>query len=433
MRGAFVRLALLGFLLFSLLSPLSAKVIERVIVVIDGDPYTLSDVHRYAEEKMGRPFPAGDLDPVGNADKEVLEQFITDKLLALEVRRLGIKVSEAEIEDYIQRIKEKNRISDQEFKSALEREGLSLVKYRESVRLEIEKNEIIGAQVHKKVNVTQEDVERYYRAHPEKYATRERVHLRHILFAIPDKSPPEQEKDALQKAREILARARSGEEFSDLARSYSQGAGAADGGDIGWVGRGELMREIEEAAFGMTPGQVSAPVRTSLGLHLLKLDAHEPPRILPLSTVREKIRDELYAKALEERFQKWLKTDLRKSHRVDIKLAGVVFRPEETKEGTVSSLIAAESKRGRQKQPGFWNYVNPLYYVVKKTPVEGEDAEGELSGKEIVSFFGVPLFVTESADDLSEEIPGLETETQPAENGKKSGGFFSSFWKKATP
>lgn len=426
------RLSLSGLIFFFLSFPLSAAVIERVIVAIDGDPYTVSDLRQYARDKMDRPFPVGDLEKVGSEDKETLEQFITDKILNLEVKRLGIKISESEIDDYIQRTKEKNRISDEEFKAALEREGMTLPKYRESVRLEIEKSEIINSQVHKKVNVTQEDIERYYRAHSRRYATQDRVHLRHILISIPEKSSGEREKGALERAHEILARARSGEDFGQLARSYSEGAGASNGGDIGWLQRGQLMKEIEEAAFKLAPGLVSSPLRTSLGYHLVKVEAQETGQILPLSAVQEKIREELYAKALEERFQKWLKTDLRKSHRVDVKLAGVVFRPEDNQEGTVNSLIAAEAKRNRQRPAGFWDYINPLYYVTKETPIEGEDAEGELSGTKIVSVFGVPLFRKESDDDLSEEFPELDQQ-EAIGNGEKSSGFFSSIWKAITP
>jgi len=156
---------------------------------------------------------------------------------------------------------------------------------------------------------------------------------------------------------------------------------------------------------------------------------------LPLTEVQGKIREELYAKALDERFQKWLKGDLRKRHRVDVKLPGVVFRPEETKEGTVDSLMASSSRRNKS-EPGFLSYLNPLYYIVGETPIEGEDAQGKLSGKNIVSIFGVPLFKSDSGGDVSEDLPSLEEIDNPTpktEKSEESGGFFSSIWKKLNP
>jgi len=381
-----------------------AEVIEQIMVVIDGEAYTLSNLKEYATTKGGGAFPAGDLTRIGKEDKELLEEFITEKLLAAEVKRLGIAVGEGDVDHYIVQIRERNRISEEELKLALKREGITVERYRASVREEIEKGELINSQVQKRVNITPEDVERYYRANQKKYLTEDRVRLRHILLVLAEKATAEEQELSLAKAKEIRKRALAGEDFSQLARDYSQGAGAAEGGDIGWLNRGSLVREIEEVAFQrLSVGEISEPLRTSSGIHLIKLEGREPSRPIPLSEVAGKIKEVLYAKALEERFQRWLKTDLRKRHRVDVKISGVVFRPEEAKEGTVDSLMAAESQEGKGQKASFWSYLNPLSYIIKETPVEGEDAGGELSGRKIISIFGLPLFTTDSADDGSEE------------------------------
>ncbi|MFQ5903399.1 MAG: peptidylprolyl isomerase [Candidatus Binatia bacterium] len=428
-------LILIGSLLFLYSSPLEAKVIEQVIAVIDGEPYTLSNFKEYAKTKMDREFPQGDLNSIGKEDQEVLERFITEKLLAAEVKVVGIRVSEEEIDRYIGQIKERNRITDEQLGVILSRDGVTMEKYRASIRAEIEKSEIINRQVRKKVNITPEDVERYYRSNSKKYKTKERVRLRHILLPLPEGAPPEREKEVMRKALEIRGRAMAQEEFSELAKNYSEGPGASEGGDIGWVNRGSLLKEIEEIAFNkLSVGEVSQPLRTTLGIHLIKLEEREAERLLPLAEVGGKIKKELYAKALEERFQKWLKTDLRKRHRVDVKLPGVVFRPEETKEGTVDSLIASASRRSRDEESGFLSYLNPLSYIVSKTPLEGVDADGDLGEEKIVSIFGIPLFTTESAEDVPEDpLAPLDGTKEPAEKPEESGGFFSSIWESLNP
>ncbi|MGE5817023.1 MAG: SurA N-terminal domain-containing protein, partial [Deltaproteobacteria bacterium] len=98
---------LLFFILPLLLVPASvpAKVIEQLITVIDGEPYTLSNLGNYAKTKMGREFPTGDLNQINPSDREVLEQFITDKLLESEIRDAGIKISDEDVEQYIAQIK----------------------------------------------------------------------------------------------------------------------------------------------------------------------------------------------------------------------------------------------------------------------------------------------------------------------------------------
>lgn len=405
-------------------------------MVIDREPYTLSDLRDYARNKMGREFPSGDLNPVGDEDRVVLEQFITEKLLAEEIKVAGIRVSDQDIDLYVGQIKERNRLSDEDLKAALSREGVSMEKYRASIRAEVEKSEIINRQVRKRVNITPEDVERYYRLNPKKFTTEERVRLRHILFALPKEASSEREQEVRLKAQEVHNRLLAGEDFARLAQAYSEGAGAEGGGEIGWVKRGSLLKEIEELAFNrLSVGQVSEPLRTSLGFHIIKLEEKDPGRLSPIEQVRGKIREELYATALEERYQKWLKTDLRKNHRVDVKLSGVVFRPEETKEGTVDSLLASTSRRAKKEEPGFLSYLNPFSYIIKEIPIEGEDGQDPLSDKKIVSIFGIPLFTTQSVDDVPRDpLAPLERSDKAAQQPpKESGGFFSSIWKTLNP
>ena len=386
---------------------------------------------------MGRDFPTGDLNRIEKDDQEVLEQFITEKLLAAEVQLAGVMISEEDIDRYIDRIKERNRLRDEELVEALKREGTTMENYRASIRAEIEKNEIINRQVRKRVNITSEDVERYYRLNPKQFTTQERVRLRHILFSLPEGAPPEREKEVMQRMLGIRSRLTAGGDFAKLAQEYSEGAGAVEGGDIGWISRGSLLKEIEEIAFNkLSVGEISQPLRTSLGIHLIKLEGREAGRLSSLSEVQGKIKEELYAKALDERFQKWLKGDLRKRHRVDVKLPGVVFRPEETKEGTVDSLMASSSRRRQDERSGFLSYLNPLSYFVTETPIEGEEARGRLSGQNVVSIFGVPLFKTDSGEDVSEDLPSLEDINNPPPKAGKSegsGGFFSSIWKTLNP
>ena len=414
-----------------------AKVVEQVVVVIDGEPYTLTSFKEYARTKMGRDFPTGDLNRIEKDDQEVLEQFITEKLLAAEVQLAGVMISEEDIDRYIDRIKERNRLRDEELVEALKREGTTMENYRASIRAEIEKNEIINRQVRKRVNITSEDVERYYRLNPKQFTTQERVRLRHILFSLPEGAPPEREKEVMQRMLGIRSRLTAGGDFAKLAQEYSEGAGAVEGGDIGWISRGSLLKEIEEIAFNkLSVGEISQPLRTSLGIHLIKLEGREAGRLLSLSEVQGNIKEELYAKALDERFQKWLKGDLRKRHRVDVKLPGVVFRPEETKEGTIDSLMASSSRRRQDERSGFLSYLNPLSYFVTETPIEGEEARGRLSGQNVVSIFGVPLFKTDSGEDVSEDLPSLEDINNPPPKAGKSegsGGFFSSIWKTLNP
>ncbi|HTN71980.1 MAG TPA: peptidylprolyl isomerase, partial [Methylomirabilota bacterium] len=196
-----------------------------------------------------------------------------------------------------------------------------------------------------------------------------------------------------------------------------------------WVKRGTLIASIEEVAFGkLSVGQVSEPFRTSSGVQIVKLEERESGNVLPLSAVAAKIKDELYAKALEERFNRWLKTDLRKKHRVDIKVAGVVFKPEDSKEGTVDSLMAKSTQTTRQKERTFFSYLNPFSYIVKETPYDEDDQKSPLYKKNVVSVFGVPLFSSEGdADDVPDVLSApAEKSAASTPSSGQSGGFLDS-------
>ena len=424
-----LKTGLLFFAFFSLLSSSApAKVIEQLIAVIDGEPYTLSNLGVYARAKLGREFPTGDLNKINAADREVLEQFITEKLLEAEVRESGIKITGEEVDQYIAQIKQRNRLSDDDLKKVLSREGQTVESYRASVRAELEKSEIINRQVRKKVNITNEDVERYYKLNSNKYRSEDKVRLRHILFPLAERAAPDQVQAATDKAMELYEQIAAGKDFGELAREFSQGAGRADGGDIGWINRGTLVSGIEDIAFEkLKVGEVSAPFRTGMGVHLVKLEERQTGAVLPLSAVAAKIKDELYAKALEERFARWLKSDLRKKHRVDVKLAGVVFKAEDSQEGMVNSLMAKSSRSRRQEERSFLSYLNPLSYIVKEIPPEDDDPNSPLADKNIVSVFGVPLFTTDAVDDVPDVLSSPPDKSKDAGSSSgKSGGFFSS-------
>jgi len=385
--------------------------------VINGEPYTLSSLNSYAKSKMGRSFPNGSLDQINATDREVLEQFITDKLLESEVREAGISITDADVNQYIDQVKKNNRLSDDDLKTSLAREGQTVDSYKVSVKTEMEKSEIIDRQVKRKVTITDEDVERYYKANPNKYRSDARARIRHILLTLPERAAPDRVQAVMAEGKELYERIKAGEDFATLAKEYSQGAGQADGGDIGWIKRGTLIPGLEEVAFEkLQVGQVSEPFRTSMGVHIVKLEAREAGNVLPLATVAPRIKEELLKKALQERFAKWMKTDLRRKHRVDIKIAGVVFKPEESKEDTMNTLVAGSNPSARRSEERtFLSYFNPFSYIVKQTPVEDIDPKSPIAGRSIVSVFGVPLGTAETPDQAPDVL-----NPPPAKSSDKS-------------
>ena len=162
------------------------------------------------------------------------------------------------------------------------------------------------------------------------------------------------------------------EDFAKLAQEYSEGAGRAAGGDIGWVNRGTLIPGIEQVAFEkLSVGQVSEPFRTSMGIHIrLTRRAGKRQGVAAGNGGAQDQGRAAQQKPLRSRFKKWVKTDLRRKNRVDVKMAGVVFEAEDSKEGTVIALMANSTRSARRSRAELYAAdLNPLSYIVKEIPI----------------------------------------------------------------
>ena len=144
-------------------------------------------------------------------------------------------------------------------------------------------------------SVSEDEVLDFYNTHKEERFTEEKqVQARHILFSLADGVSDERKADTRSTAQGILERARGGEDFAALAEEYSQDTGtASNGGDLGFFGRGRMVKPFEEAAFDMEVGQVSDLVETTFGFHIIKVEAIQPERIKPLEEVTDTVTEEL--------------------------------------------------------------------------------------------------------------------------------------------
>ncbi len=139
--------------------------------------------------------------------------------------------------------------------------------------------------------VTDEELKTYYDEHKAGYQQKEQIKARHILISLdPAASPAEVEK-SLAKIKKVLAKAKNGSNFAALAKKYSEGPSAATGGDLGWFGHGAMVKPFEVAAFALKKGEISQPVRTNFGWHIIKIEDRKEPRQQAFDEVREDIRD----------------------------------------------------------------------------------------------------------------------------------------------
>lgn len=295
----------------------AAEVLNRVVASIDGEPITLYEFQQYAAREKSASLAS----PQTPSQRDILQALITEKLVAKEIAAQNIRVRDEDVDHYIDRIKAQNRMTDEQLKAALQQQGLSYDKYRNQVKTEIEKIQLLNRQIRGRVNVTPEDVQRYYDAHKEQYRTSAKVHLRHIMLRLGQDAPAEVAKAVTDRAEALRKRIVEGkEDFAKIAKESSEDGAAADGGDLGEVEPSQVLPEFEAALKDMKEGEVSQPIRTRAGVHILKLEKRMAPGYRPVADLAEEIKDKLYNQALDERYRRWLLEDLQKHHYVEVKL-----------------------------------------------------------------------------------------------------------------
>jgi peptidyl-prolyl cis-trans isomerase SurA len=296
-------------------APSGAEVVNRIVATIDGEPVTLIELERFSER-----WRRGQGDPSRPALDQgaLLEELVLEKIMQKEIEAQGLTAADPQIDDYIATIRARNNLTEEELKEALAQQGMTWDDYRAQVRGDIERANLINREIRSKVNVSPEEVERYYQAHLSDYETPSRVHVRLISLLVPEGARAEERAAVRERAEAIRAQAAGGKDFATLAKEHSQGPGAADGGDLGEIAHGEMQPEFEQAAFALKPGKVSEVIENDVGFHVLKVEKQEKKSHRPLEEVRDEIGEKLYRETIEERYDRWLKQDLRARHHVEI-------------------------------------------------------------------------------------------------------------------
>ena len=294
----------------------STPALDRVVASVDGDPITMREVKDFAAQR-GQPIQTDDF-ASSDAAKVAVKALIGQKLLEQEVKKYDDKVDDAQIDKYILQLRQDKHMSDAEFRAQLRASGISYDELRKRARLDIEKAMMIEQEVRAKIDVPEADIKAYYDAHKEDFTiTKERLKLAQILIALPPNPTAAQVSAAQKKADMIRARAAKGDDFGDLARVYSDDESKSNGGELGWFAPSDVMDQILVAVKLLKPGEISAPIRTSHGIHIVKLEEHEVPGVQPLNDVKAPIRGQLVDQQAGAQLQKWVDSDLVKQHYVE--------------------------------------------------------------------------------------------------------------------
>lgn len=273
----------------------------------------LQDAIASLEMQAGRQVPAEERDQVF---RSVLDQLVTGHVLLQESRNRKVDVPDAEIDARFAQLRQRFP-SEEEFKKALASRNLSVEKARDEMRKQLAIEKMIETAVGGEVKVTDQDVKAFYDKNPDKFQQPEAFRASHILVMVPQGATPEQKQEARAKIDDVLKKVKAGGDFAELARTNSQDGSAAQGGDLNFFVRGQMVEPFQKAVESLQVGQVSDVVETQFGYHVIKLTEKRPARTVPLPEVNAKIAEFLVAQQRREKANAFVE-GLRSKSKVEI-------------------------------------------------------------------------------------------------------------------
>lgn len=301
-----------------------AEVIDRIVAIVNNDLISLSDLNArlqpYLEKikSMGYP-PDKETQMIYKVRQEVLNQMIDQKLTDQEIAKYKITVSDKEIDNAIERIKQANSMTDEAFRQAIAKEGYTYAQYRQIARENLMRSNLMNREVKSKVVVTKEDVKAYYDAHPELYGFEEKYHLANVMIKISESPDNPARIQAHQKMSEILTALNSGKSIQDVIQKFSGGEFPVQGGELGTFSLSSLDPKIRDAIKNLSPGQYTDIVETDYGPQIFCLIDKVKSSTKSLEQATPEIENKLYKDIVDQKFEKWL-DELRSKSAIKITL-----------------------------------------------------------------------------------------------------------------
>ena len=223
---------------------------------------------------------------------KILENLISRELLYQESRSKGIKIDPQATETQLKALKQRFP-KEADFKKALSDINLTEKTLENRIERDLAIQELVNSKIAPQINISKADNQAFYKDHPEYFKQPEQVKASHILIKLETQADESQQKQAKKKIEEIQQKLKNGQEFSELAKNFSEGPSSVKGGDLDYFSRGKMVKPFEEAAFALKPGEISDIVQTQFGYHLILVTDKKPEKIINYEDVENKINQYL--------------------------------------------------------------------------------------------------------------------------------------------
>lgn len=301
-----------------------ATVVEEIIARVNNDIITTSDYQKadqqlhdeIAHDCQGCPQDKLDAE-YKEQQKDLLRGLIDQSLLVQRAKDMAISV-ESDLVKRLDEVRKQNGLASiEDLEKAVEGSGLAWEDYKTQIRNNLLTQEVIRKEVGSKINIGNDEVKQYYAAHPAEFTRPEQVVLAEIFLSTEGKSPEEIE-SVHNKAEDLRDRVVKGAEFSEIAKRYSEGSTAKDGGELGTFEHGQLSPQLEEIVFKMDKNQMTEVTQTKTGFEVLKVLAHYQAGLQPEDKVENEIMNRIYMTKMTPTMRDYL-AELREESYVMVK------------------------------------------------------------------------------------------------------------------
>jgi len=289
-------------------------VVEEIIARVNNDVITMSDYQK-AEEQL-REEVAHDctgcpqdklMAEFKEQQKDLLRGLIDQSLMVQRAKDMGVSV-ESDVIKRLDDVRKQNGLASlEDLEKAVEGSGLAWEDYKTTIRNGLLTQEVVRREVGSHINIGNDEVKKYYDAHPQEFTRPEQVMLSEIFLSTEGKSPEEIE-SVQKKAEDLRNRVMKGDDFNEIAKRYSEGSTAKDGGDLGTFKQSELAPQLEEVVFKMEKGQITDVIQTKTGFEVLKVENHFQAGLQPQAKVENEIMNRLYMQKMQPQMRDYLGT-----------------------------------------------------------------------------------------------------------------------------
>ena len=255
---------------------------DRIVAVVNDEVITLFELRRRLDLALGQLKRQGtNLPPRDVLERQMLERMVMDKVQLQTAREIGLRVDDAQLESALQRIADGNKMTLSAFREALAKDGIPYSRFREEIRDEMLIALVREREVQNKIVVSEGEIDNYLSEEAAKANGGEEYEVAHILLRAPESASPDQLQRLREKADQIVARLRQGEDFAQLAAAYSDAPDGLQGGSLGLRPLDKLPSIFADAVGKLKVGEVSPVLRSSNGFHIVKLLAKQGAGAMP--------------------------------------------------------------------------------------------------------------------------------------------------------